>query len=50
MDSLFNHFGFDRNFVALHGIDSIAPFIEDRTKGSFVLCLTSNGCIRFSIQ
>ena len=42
-DSLFNHFGFDSVTLSPYmGIDSIAPFIEDRTKGSFVLCLTSN--------
>ena len=42
-DSLFNYFGFDSVTLSPYmGIDSIAPFIEDETKGSFVLCLTSN--------
>jgi len=41
--SLFNHFGFDSVTLSPYmGMDSIMPFIEDETKGSFVLCLTSN--------
>ena len=42
-DSLFNHFGFDSVTLSPYmGIDSIIPFIEYESKGSFVLCLTSN--------
>ena len=42
-DSLFNHFGFDSVTLSPYmGIDSILPFIEHKSKGSFVLCLTSN--------
>ncbi len=42
-DSVFNQFGFDAITVSPYmGSDSITPFIEDKNKGVFVLCLTSN--------
>ena len=41
--SIFNQFGFDSVTIAPYmGSDAITPFIEDETKGVFVLCLTSN--------
>ena len=41
--AVFNKIGFDSITVAPYmGRDSINPFIQDRTKGAFVLCLTSN--------
>ena len=41
--SIFNQFGFDSVTIAPYmGSDAITPFIEDKTKGVFVLCLTSN--------
>jgi orotidine-5'-phosphate decarboxylase len=41
--AVFNTIGFDSITVAPYmGRDSIIPFIEDETKGAFVLCLTSN--------
>ncbi|MBC8214387.1 MAG: orotidine-5'-phosphate decarboxylase [Candidatus Marinimicrobia bacterium] len=41
--AVFNTIGFDAITVAPYmGRDSIIPFIEDETKGAFVLCLTSN--------
>ncbi len=41
--AVFNSIGFDAITVAPYmGRDSIIPFIEDKTKGAFVLCLTSN--------
>ena len=42
-ESLFGHFNFDAvTLTPYMGKDSILPFISDRTKGSFILCLTSN--------
>ena len=42
-DAIFNEFGFDAITVSPYmGSDSITPFIQDNTKGAFVLCLTSN--------
>ena len=42
-DAIFNQFGFDAVTISPYmGADSITPFIQDRTKGAFVLCLTSN--------
>lgn len=42
-DAIFNEFGFDAITVSPYmGSDSITPFIEDSSKGAFVLCLTSN--------
>ena len=42
-DSIFNQFGFDSITISPYmGSDSITPFIDDKTKGAFVLCLTSN--------
>ena len=42
-DSIFNQFGFDAITISPYmGADSITPFIQDKTKGAFVLCLTSN--------
>ena len=42
-DAIFNEFGFDAITVSPYmGSDSIIPFIEDNSKGAFVLCLTSN--------
>ena len=41
--SIFNKIGFDSITVAPYmGRDSINPFIENKEKGAFVLCLTSN--------
>lgn len=41
--SLFNTMGFDAATISPYmGSDSIFPFIEDKTKGAFVLALTSN--------
>jgi len=41
--SLFDHFGFDAVTINPYlGRDSILPFIEDQTKGIFILCRTSN--------
>jgi len=41
--SIFNQLGFDSVTIAPYmGSDAITPFIEDETKGVFVLCLTSN--------
>ena len=42
-NSIFNHFGFDAITISPYmGSDSITPFINDKSKGVFVLCLTSN--------
>ena len=42
-NSIFNQFGFDSITISPYmGSDAITPFIEDETKGVFVLCLTSN--------
>tara|TARA_X000001036_G_scaffold252574_1_gene235075 strand:- start:14104 stop:14898 length:795 start_codon:yes stop_codon:yes gene_type:complete len=42
-DSIFNQFGFDSITISPYmGSDAIIPFIEDETKGAFILCLTSN--------
>ena len=42
-DAIFNQFGFDAITISPYmGSDSITPFIRDKTKGFFVLCLTSN--------
>ena len=41
--SIFNQFGFDSVTISPYmGSDAITPFIEDESKGVFVLCLTSN--------
>ncbi len=41
--SIFNHFGFDSVTInPFMGLDSISPFIENKDKGAFVLCRTSN--------
>ena len=41
--SIFDQLGFDSVTIAPYmGSDAITPFIEDETKGVFVLCLTSN--------
>ena len=46
-DSIFNQFGFDAITISPYmGSDSITPFIKDKTKGAFVLCLTSNNSSR----
>ena len=42
-ESVFKHFGFDSVTVNPYmGTDSIMPFINDKDKGAFVLCRTSN--------
>ena len=42
-DAMFNEFGFDSITISPYmGEDSINPFIQNRSKGAFVLCLTSN--------
>lgn len=41
--ALFKHFGFDAVTINPYmGIDSIQPFIQDKEKGVFILCRTSN--------
>ncbi len=41
--SVFHSFGFDALTVSPYmGRDAILPFIEDPSKGAFILCLTSN--------
>ena len=42
-EAIFYEFGFDAITISPYmGSDSITPFIRDKTKGVFVLCLTSN--------
>ena len=42
-NSIFNQFGFDAITISPYmGTDSITPFMQDKSKGVFVLCLTSN--------
>lgn len=41
--SLFKHFKFDAVTLSPYmGVDSISPFVEDLSKGVFILCRTSN--------
>lgn len=42
-ESIFSHFGFDCVTLSPYmGRDSIAPFLDQRNKGVFILCRTSN--------
>ena len=42
-DSIFNHFNFDAVTINPYmGEDSIEPFLNDKKKGVFILCRTSN--------
>ncbi len=51
-ESIFGYFGFDAVTLSPYmGRDSILPFIEDETRGAFILCLTSNpSSIDFQFQ
>lgn len=50
--ALFNTAGFDMTTVNPYmGHDSVKPFLEDSSKGAFVLCLTSNpGALDFQLR